>query len=383
MHRFEKWIVLFLSVIAGALAGGLVEEMFVIPRLDRIESRLNIQTRIVAPTSTAVEIIPVIPKPFVPSLPDPLVTRRLSSVATIVRRLPGKQPEDFFAIPQDREIGAAVALTSDGWFASTFSLLGGQRPADLWLMWNGRAYAIQQAIRDTATDAVFVKVDAKDAPVSALVHAQDVVVGVPVWLEPRAGRLYPGWIADTKWRSSPDPVSSERVARRMIVNASFANAAWMGGVAWDGAGQLVGLMEGSSPEGWRLLPAGDLSRALESLLASGKITHALLGVRASDRAHLFVANGSVSDLARGAWLRGDRKLGSPAVMPQGPAGKLLQDGDVIERVERDILDGTADLGELLLEYRPSANVTLSGSRSGKAMQWNVTLGSVVTSEIIK
>ena len=53
---------------------------------------------------------------------------------------------------------------------------------------------------------------------------------------------------------------------------------------------------------------------------------------------------------------------------------------MIERMEHDILDGSADLGEWLLEYRPT-NVTLYGAREG-TMQWNVTLGSVVTSDII-
>ncbi len=62
---------------------------------------------------------------------------------------------------------------------------------------------------------------------------------------------------------------------------------------------------------------------------------------------------------------------------------MLQDGDVIERVEHDILDGSADLGEALLEYRPATTVTFSGTRQGKPMQWTLTLGSVVTSEEVK
>lgn len=383
MKRFLAVLYPFSAVIGGAIAGGAVSWLLMIPRLDRIESRLSVQTRTATSTNTAVEIVPVVPRPFAPSLPDPLVARRLSSVATIVRRLPGKPPAEAFFVPQDREVGVAVALTSDGWFASTHAGIGGHHIADLWLLWNGHAYAIKQAVRDTATDALFLKVDAKDAPVSAFVRAQNIVVGVPVWLEPRAGRLYPGWIADTRWRQTGDPVPSERAARRMMVNVPASGSTWIGGAAWDGAGQLIGFIEGSSSEGWRLLPAGDVARSLESLLASGKITHASLGIRVSDRAHLVSEADGMAGNGRGAWLRSDRRSSLPAVDPQGPAGKILREGDVIERIEHDILDGSADLGEMLLEYRPGSSVTLAGFRDGKPVQWKVTLGSAITSEAIK
>jgi S1-C subfamily serine protease len=61
----------------------------------------------------------------------------------------------------------------------------------------------------------------------------------------------------------------------------------------------------------------------------------------------------------------------------------LADGDVIERIERDILDGTADLGERLFEYRPGASVSVSGRRRKDAFQAEVTLGAEVVSENLK
>jgi S1-C subfamily serine protease len=56
---------------------------------------------------------------------------------------------------------------------------------------------------------------------------------------------------------------------------------------------------------------------------------------------------------------------------------------VILRVERDILDGTLDLGEILADYRPGATVTLRVWRDGTDFDLPVTLGSVTTSEPLK
>ena len=71
----------------------------------------------------------------------------------------------------------------------------------------------------------------------------------------------------------------------------------------------------------------------------------------------------------------------PAVTPRSPAAQGgLQAGDVIERVDRDILDGSADLAEILAGYRPDSRVTLVVRRGAQTIDVPVTLGDVVTSE---
>jgi S1-C subfamily serine protease len=242
---------------------------------------------------------------------------------------------------------------------------------------------VETAIRDVATDAVFLKINANDLPVSALVRAAEVVSGSAVWLEPRAGRIGPAWISDVRLRPMVDPVSSERASRRFLVAGdAHLSAAGRGAALWDARGELVALLEEETPDGWRALPAGFLASSLESVLATRTIRHASLGVRASDLSSLLF-EGSRPLPLQGAWLRADKSRGLPAVAASGPAAAFLREGDVIERIERDILDGRADVGERLLDYRPGTSVTIAGRRGAQSFQFEIRLGTATSSELLK
>ena len=139
----------------------------------------------------------------------------------------------------------------------------------------------------------------------------------------------------------------------------------------------------ASENGWRVTPVGSVGRDLGALLSTGEIRRAALGVRAHDLASLVLDTRPATLPLMGAWLRPDRKTGQPAVTATGPSGKQLKEGDVIERIERDILDGAADLGERLLDYRPGATVRVHGERAGAPFTAEITLGDVLMSETIK
>jgi S1-C subfamily serine protease len=147
---------------------------------------------------------------------------------------------------------------------------------------------------------------------------------------------------------------------------------------------LVGILEAADEAGaWRVLPAAPIGSALAQFLQNGSIQRASLGVRSYDLSSVTVDAPSSTLPSLGAWLHADRKTGAAAVNTKGVSAKSLRDGDVIERIERDILDGSADLGERLLDYRPGVAVNLTVSRKGEEMQIPVTLGTETVSETIK
>src|SRR5262249_51533658 len=118
-------------------------------------------------------------------------------------------------------------------------------------------------------------------------------------------------------------------------------------------------------------------------LQNGDIRRASLGVRAFDLSGLSLDMPSSTLPSLGAWLHADRKTGATAVSAKGSSAKLLMDGDVIERIESEILDRTADLGERLLDYRPGVTVNVTGVSKGQAFQTQVMLGTETVSETIK
>ena len=367
------WVIC-VALVAGAFAGWMAARAVVQTPVAPVASSPSTPPK-TAPTSTtpAVEIVPVVRRSAGALVfPSTFTARRISPVIALAKKGSGGEES---VVTEEQEVGRAVAMTNDGWIVTPLSALRGLRVADLVALWKGRAYPIKKAIRDTTTDAVFLKTDIADLPTVAFVASTDFESGLAVFVEPDASRIYPEALVDERLPAINDLVSSERAIRRLIVSGQ-AGGRGVGGAVWDERGQLVGLLESWRANGWSVLPANDLDAALASLLANGEIRHAALQIRGTDLSRVTFERTTKNLPVLGFWLRA-------TVSANGPAAKLLRDGDVIERVERDVLDGTADLGERLLDYRPGTQVSLSGSRNGQPFTVTATLGSVVTSETIK
>jgi len=376
------WLVLA-GVASGAIAGWIAAGVYVTPLLSEIGSPSPAP---IVPssssTSPSVQTIPVVQPSVSASInPPQTLTRRNSSVLAIVKKTAVPSTEELF-VNADRAIGQAIALTSDGWLVTPSANMKNVRTADLLVVWQGKSYPVMQAVRDTATDAVYLKIAASGLPSVAFADPQDLEIGMGVWVEPSAGVVRLQTLMDVRNPSSSDPVSSEHATRRYLVNGS-GGAATVGGAVWDASGQLIGLVESKIHEDWRVLPASDVRSALSSLLSDKVIRHAVLGVRTIDLGRVAVEGTDRVSPMRGALIRADKKLNAPAIVPAGPASKVLREGDVIERIERDMLDGSADLGEMLLSYKPGTVISIEGQRNGKPFQASVTLGSSITSELIK
>lgn len=382
--------VLFAAVcgsLGGLVSGWMLFLQMVEPELARLSEAVegisvSGTKSVVRPpmAEPPVQVIPVESRPLAPSFPAAFSERRTSAVITLVRRARVASVEP---VPIERELGAAVAITSDGWLATTEEAMQGLRLADVGAIVNGNVVAVERGIRDKSTGIIYLKITATGLPTQAFVRASDVVSGAAVWIESVPKHLAPEIVVSSRARLELVPVSSERAMRRFLVSGD-AKRYRSGAPVWDGAGRLVGLLESSEIGGWRVIPAGPIGNGLTQILSQNEeIRRASLGVRAFDLSDiaLDIATSTLPDL--GAWLRSDRKAGLPAVAPRGPSAGVLQDGDVIERIERDILDGTADLGERLFDYRPGASVGISGRRKGVAFQAQVTLGLEIVSEKLK
>ena len=233
-------------------------------------------------------------------------------------------------------------------------------------------------------DTVYLKIDAKDLPSASFTRVQDLSPGTEVWAELLPGELQPLVILNLNARLAPtDSVSSEIAVRRILLSGTTA-AGQRGGAVWDDAGLLVGIVESAPGEAMRLVPASGIDSSFSSLLFDSQIKHAVLGVRTVDLADVHLGGDRGGLPQQGALVHDDRKSGKPGVAPNSPAAKAkLKSGDVILKVEHDILDGSADLGEILAAYRPGTAVTLRVLSSSTDSDVSVTLGSAVTSEPLK
>jgi S1-C subfamily serine protease len=334
-------------------------------------------------TSKEPELVKLEPRLATPLVPPGFLSRRASPVATIYRKAKGATPEER-SLTEDKMLGQAVALTSDGWFVTVADVIGQAHIADLTLWHDKKSYAIERAFTDSINRTAYIKVQARELTTPAFGQTVDVVRGSEMWLEPRQNSLAPSLVLSLIENiPSTESVSSEVSSRRIVLNGK-SEIGDLGSPAWSSGGALVGLVESKKGESIRIVPASSISSSFATLLNESTIRHAYLGVRAVDVSAWKIDGDRGTLPLRGAILRDDKKSGKLAIAKDSPAAVAgLKTGDVILNVERDILDGTRDLGEILSEYRPDTKVTLHINRKGEEMDISVTLGSVVTSEPVK
>ncbi len=357
-----------LGVIGGSIAGAVTAITLISPRIDHLSDLISAGATSTQPVETpepSVVIVPLESRPILPSYPQALLDRNTSSLLRVVRRLRGAGEE--VTLSPERILGNAAALTSDGWVLVPESIVANIRIADLGIVWRGRVIPVEKGIRDTSTGFVYLKFNGSDLSAVSFVRASDIVSGVAVWVERAPGVLVPDVIADRAVQPAA-AVASERAARRFRLAASGYPA---GSAVWDSAGRLIGSIE--STDSSSVVPAGFAGSALSDVIGDGSISRASLGLRTLDLSDLVFENPSSTLPRIGAWIRSKTPT----------ASRMLLEGDVIERIERDILDGNADLGERLLDYRPGANVTLTIRRTGESLQIKTQLGTSNAAEVLK
>jgi hypothetical protein len=328
-----------------------------------------------------VTIIPVDRTPQASLVPTPFEGRRSSSVAGVYLAR-AVEPSDL--LTDDALVAHAVAVTSDGWFVVPAASLEGVRIADLLVWHEGATSAVTTAVEDTFGGVVFLQTTIGGANAPAFARGNDVTAGLAAWLERRANQFEPVGVAALRAPvQSLAGVSSETVQRHGVLVGPMTAEGDQGAPVWSANGALVGLVVSEVGEPLHYLPSSGWTDSLASLLATGEVRHASLGVRSVDLAWArVVRTGDDALPVRGALLVAGAAGAArePAVTPRSPGAVAgLRVGDVIERVDRDILDGSADLAEILAGYRPGSTVTLTVHRDDATIELPVTLGNTVTS----
>ena len=366
------------SVISGALAGaiaGWTVADYPYRWVERNANQITEETasstgRAMEPEVTLVAIDPTTAEPIVPPA---FAERRVSSVATVY-----KKPSQDQQVLNDQDVlGQAVSVTSDGWFVLPTSILGDIGISDI-ILWHGnRAYPIIQGVLDERGSVVFLKTEVSNVSAPAFARFQDVNRGLSVWVERTAGSFEP--MSITRIFTSSNRIAgdlSNQVHRRLSVSGDLSMGQ-NGAPVWGMNGSLIGLMvDQDNGDGAECIPVSAWAPSLFGIFSDGKILHASLGVRGVDLSAIRLVNPPENLPERGVWLQGNEALNLPAIVPGSPAETAgLKEGDVILRVDRDILDGRADLAEILVQYKPHSQVTITINRNGEQLEIPVTLGS--------
>lgn len=327
------------------------------------------------PRLMVVQVDQIPPEAVVP----PAFSNQETSVAMLYQK-PGKGVRVF----RDEDLlGQAVAVTSDGWFVAPIELIGTRHVADMVLWYDGKALTIRRGIADHRGSVMFLNVDSKDTKAPSFARFQDVTRGLSVWVERRPGSFEPMSIVSLFEEADGLVGVSSDVESRRPALSGIATKQDIGGPVWAGNGSLVGLLVNGKGEKARFIPSSAWAPSLFGIFSDGVIKHASLGVQAIDLSTVRLVTPLEGLPERGAWIVAENSK-NPLIMSGSPAEKAgLKEGDVITQVDHDILDGRADLGEILIQYKPESSVVLKVIRDGKVIDVPVKLGSKVVSEELK
>ena len=250
------------------------------------------------------------------------------------------------------EVGVGVVVTSDGWVVTTEAALGSlARVGDA-------TYAVEEVVRDSLTDAVFVDLEASGLPVipfgdaAALETADQLFVGVG-----QSALLATTLVDADSWIGVAASAASERFVTALRYADEFPVS---GAPVVDSSGDLVAI---------DTIPLDHLSLAITSAIRGGEVVRASFGVALIDLSHVRLPESLRRDFTRGAFV-GSVTLGSPAAV----AG--LKYGDIITRIQDVSLSREKTVAEILAGFEPGKRITVVVDRDGAELSFEVELGQL-------
>lgn len=287
---------------------------------------------------------------------------------------------------QESGTGTGVIIRSDGYILTNNHVVSvaGNGGSIQVLTDDGRQVAAKIVGTDEPDDLAVIKVDglsnltaATFAKSSNLVVGQAVVaVGAPLGL---SNTVTSGIVSSTA-RPVRAGDNDQSIFNAVQTDAAI-NPGNSGGPLVDLNGNVVGInaaiatagsgglqIPGQSQQSGSIgigfaIPSDEASRIANELIATGKATHAVIGVQVNQS-----SNGQSTNTTLGATLS-TVQSGSPA------ANAGLKAGDVITAVGNQRIEDADGLVAAIRSHAPNDKVTLTYTRDGKTNTTDVTLGS--------
>ena len=223
---------------------------------------------------------------------------------------------------------------------------------------------------DPKTDVAVLKIDAKNLPTVPLGNARELkvgewvlAIGSPFGFE----NSVTAGVVSAKGRSLPEDSFVPFIQTDVAVNPGNS-----GGPLFNARGEVVGINSQifSRTGGYQglsfAIPIELASRIKDQIVATGKASHARLGV-AVQEVNQTLADSFKLDKPEGALVSN--------VDAGGPADKAgLKTGDVIRKVNGQPIIASGDLPALIGQSTPGEKVTLEVWRQGKREEFSAKLG---------
>jgi S1-C subfamily serine protease len=235
------------------------------------------------------------------------------------------------------------------------------------IVWpDGRTVPASLVARDPGTDLAVLRVGDTDWPLAEVADSAALKVGTLVLAVGHGPRASWGVVSAVggAWRTWRGGEVERFLRVDLVLYPGFS-----GGPLVDASGKVAGLVtSGLSRQLELAVPTSTVTRIVDELLASGRISRGYLGVGLQPVA---LPEG-LRRLAPGGGARG---LIVVSVETDGPAARAgLMLGDVLVSLEGRPLQDPGDVQDVLATRRAGTAVTASLIRAGEPLQAAITLG---------
>lgn len=364
----KSWILVLIAAVIAALAGFAASYALLLPRIEASERSLqaSLQDLSKSQEQTEQDVIRF-QQQATEEQPNFMVDERAMPHVGVYEVVNQKLTP----------LGQALTLTADGWLAMPSTMVEGKNPAALFVLYRNALIPLQRVARERTMGIVYAHVDVAGMASADIARISEIPKGLSVWVDVDRDAYEMRQVLDTHADVS-GPVASDRFTQRMVISGEVLP---IGTVVYDERARVVGMIDGAVGDSSLMLPVEALPRLVSALVSGGGILRNTLGVSVeAPRSHVVRTREPLS-FQRGVIIASSSTV--PSVDPKGVSANQLKDGDVIERVEDDLIDERLTLGEVLAQYPLGAQVTIHGMRDGKAIDVPLTLGSVTTSEWLK
>ena len=293
-------------------------------------------------------------------------------------RIP-KEFEDMFPKYKEkgRSLGSGVIIDKVNGYIITNNHVVENAETIKIVLYDDREFDAEVVGKHKNTDLAVLKIDAENLNESKIGNSDTLEVGE--WViaigSPFGINLNHTVTAGIISATGRSDVMSPQNFENFIQHDAAINPGNSGGALFNLDGELIGINNAIATDGWSrtnagvgfAIPINQAVRIMEDLITSGDVTGGWLGISFQEISE---------NLALALNLEDTKGVMITQVISDSPASKAnLKSKDVIIEIDKQKINGTSDLRNVIFYKYPGTTINLTIIREGKLINQNVTLAS--------
>lgn len=276
-----------------------------------------------------------------------------------------------YVTEQERGSGSGVIFREDGYIVTNYHVVEGASSLLVSLA-DGRTVDGTIVGVDETTDLAVVKIEADNLQAAVFGDSDALQVGeLAVAIGNPLGNEFARTVTDGIISGTDRTIQAEDRTYHVLQTNAAINSGNSGGALVNSQGEVIGInsvkVQANGVEGMGFaIPINEVKPIIEEIMEKGYVSRPYLGIvggtltqQLAQKYQLAVANGVVVV---------ETTEGGPAEM----AG--LKAGDIIYKVDDEILQGMEHLTEILANHKAGDMLNLLVDRNGKTLEMTIKLG---------